>query len=73
VARNSRGLQHTSLLCFALKVARVFRKGCAWLQVVRHLGGRYAANQIKDAINFLINEGHIYSTIDDFHHKSVSG
>jgi hypothetical protein len=27
----------------------------------------------REAIDFLVNEGYIYSTIDDDHHKSTNG
>lgn len=41
-----------------------------WLQIVEKLGRRYNVGQVKQAIEFLSNEGHLYSTIDEQHFKS---
>ncbi|BBN12706.1 replication factor A2 [Marchantia polymorpha subsp. ruderalis] len=40
--------------------------------VARKMVG-YSKQQVKDAIEFLVNEGFIYSTIDDDHFKSTNG
>ena len=36
------------------------------------LGNKFSRDQIKGAVEFLVNEGHLYSTIDDNHFKSTS-
>jgi len=36
-------------------------------------GRNYAQDQIREAIDWLSNEGHVYSTIDDDHYKSTDG
>ncbi|MCO5577366.1 hypothetical protein L7F22_031197 [Adiantum nelumboides] len=41
-------------------------------EVARRMPG-FNKKQVKDAIEFLVNEGLIYSTIDDFHYKSTNG
>ncbi|KAH7293791.1 hypothetical protein KP509_28G042500 [Ceratopteris richardii] len=40
--------------------------------VARRIPG-FTKKQVKDAIEFLVNEGLIYSTIDDDHYKSTNG
>lgn len=41
-------------------------------EVARRMSG-FSKKQVKDAIEFLVNEGLIYSTIDDDHYKSTNG
>eukprot|EP00249_Psilotum_nudum_P029100 c39360_g1_i1 orf=289-1152(-) len=41
-------------------------------EVVRRMVG-FARKQVIDAIDFLVNEGLVYSTIDDDHYKSTNG
>ncbi|KAL3677147.1 hypothetical protein R1sor_027095 [Riccia sorocarpa] len=41
-------------------------------EVARRMVG-FTKQQVKDAIEFLVNEGFIYSTIDDDHYKSTNG
>jgi len=41
-------------------------------QVVQRMIG-FTRPQVREAIDFLVNEGYIYSTIDDDHHKSTNG
>lgn len=41
-------------------------------EVARRMSG-FNKKQVKDAIEFLVNEGLIYSTIDDDHYKSTNG
>lgn len=38
-------------------------------EVLNQIGGSMSYKEIKNAIEFLSNEGHIYSTIDDEHYK----
>jgi replication factor A2 len=45
-------------------------EGCDVNNVAAGLGIELA--QIKAAVDFLSSEGHLYSTIDDDHHKSTS-
>lgn len=40
-------------------------------QVVSRLQGKYSEPQVKEAIDFLQNEGHLYATIDEYHVKSA--
>jgi replication factor A2 len=40
--------------------------------VVTKLGGRYNLGQVREALEFLSNEGHVYSTIDDQHYKTCT-
>ncbi|CAM6025255.1 unnamed protein product [Sphagnum balticum] len=41
-------------------------------QVAQRMVG-YSRQQVKEAIEFLVNEGFVYSTIDDDHYKSTNG
>eukprot|EP00249_Psilotum_nudum_P036570 c8027_g1_i1 orf=121-1023(+) len=41
-------------------------------EVARRMPG-FSKKQVKDAVEFLVNEGVIYSTIDDDHFKSTNG
>ncbi|KAG0578151.1 hypothetical protein M758_4G001600 [Ceratodon purpureus] len=41
-------------------------------QVCTRMTG-FSRAQVREAIDFLVNEGYIYSTIDDDHHKSTNG
>ena len=42
------------------------------LQVLARAGGRYSMVQVREAVDALQNEGHVYSTIDDNHFKSCN-
>ena len=52
---------HTALRCAATV-----------LQVLARAGGRYSMVQVREAVDALQNEGHVYSTIDDNHFKSCN-
>ena len=41
----------------------------AALQVLARAGGRYSMVQVREAVDALQNEGHLYSTIDENHFK----
>lgn len=41
-------------------------------QVVQRVVG-YSPQQVRDAVEFLVNEGFVYSTIDDDHYRSTMG
>lgn len=51
-------------ICKALAVALAH-------QAVRRLGNQLSEKQVKEAIGFLVQECHIYTTIDDDHYKST--
>lgn len=40
-------------------------------EVVDQLNGRFTDPQVREAVEHLVNEGHLYSTIDDDHFKST--
>ena len=40
-------------------------------EVVTQLNGRWTEEQVRGAVDHLVNEGHLYSTIDDDHFKST--
>lgn len=46
--------------------------GASIAEVSRHLKG-VPEKAIRDAVEFLSGEGHIYSTIDDDHFKATDG
>jgi replication factor A2 len=39
--------------------------------VVTQLNGRFTEAQVRESVEHLVNEGHLYSTIDDDHFKST--
>ena len=41
-------------------------------QVTAALSGRFTEAQVREAVEYLANEGHLYSTIDDDHYRSTS-
>ncbi|RHZ41023.1 hypothetical protein DYB26_016093, partial [Aphanomyces astaci] len=41
-------------------------------QIKQNLHGRVTDAQLRDALNYLTNEGHIYSTIDENHFKRTA-
>jgi replication factor A2 len=38
---------------------------------VTQLNGRFTEAQVRESVEHLVNEGHLYSTIDDDHFKST--
>ena len=40
--------------------------------VAQQLNGRFTEAQVREAVEHLVNEGHLYSTIDDDHFKSTN-
>jgi replication factor A2 len=44
--------------------------GLTAVDIISRSNNRYNRAQVDDAINFLVNEGHLYSTIDELHFKS---
>jgi replication factor A2 len=39
--------------------------------VVAALNGRFTDAQVREAVESLVNDGHLYSTIDDAHFRST--
>jgi replication factor A2 len=39
------------------------------VQLVQALSGSYSENQVRTAVTKLVEEGHLYSTIDEEHFK----
>ena len=46
--------------------------GCEFGVVKSELGSRFNEGQLREAIEFLSGEGHLYSTIDEDHFKATS-
>ena len=46
--------------------------GCEFGVVKSELGAKFNEQQLRDAIEFLSGEGHLYSTIDEDHFKATS-
>lgn len=46
--------------------------GCNFGDVKSELGSRFSEQQLRDSIEFLSSEGHLYSTIDEDHFKATS-
>lgn len=40
-------------------------------QIVSRLGGSFSVGQVRNALDFLVNEGHAYTAVDDNHFKST--
>lgn len=43
------------------------------LQVVSALAGQFMAQQVRNGIQRLVDEGHVYTTCDEFHFKIAAG
>lgn len=41
-------------------------------EMCKLLGGKYTMDAVREAVEMLSNEGHVYSTITDDHHRSTS-
>ena len=41
-------------------------------QICQALGGRYQRQQVHEAVEWLNNEAHCYTTVDDFHFKGAA-
>jgi len=46
--------------------------GCEFGKVQTEVGAKYSVAEMRDAIEFLSSEGHLYSTIDEDHFKATS-
>jgi len=42
------------------------------LQVIAQLNGTHSVPAIRQAAEFLVAEGHLYTTTDDLHYKSTA-
>ena len=43
-----------------------------YVQVIAQLNGRYSVPMVRQAVEWLSNEGHLYTTHDDHHFKSTA-
>ena len=41
--------------------------------ILEQVTGKFGEHEVKEAIEWLSSEGHVYSTIDDDHFKSTDG
>ena len=41
------------------------------VQIVGRLAPRFNIGQVRNALDFLVNEGHAYTAVDDNHFKST--
>ncbi|GAQ89637.1 hypothetical protein KFL_005450070 [Klebsormidium nitens] len=64
-------LQEVILQIFHEPAALSSETGVSLKQVVQRLNNQYPQEQIKQTVDFLVNEGHLYSTVDDFTWKST--
>ncbi|KAG0165234.1 replication factor A protein 2 [Apophysomyces sp. BC1034] len=55
----------------AVKMYQDREEGASVDQIIQKLQGVYNESVIRDAIEYLTNEGHCYTTIDDYHIKST--
>jgi len=62
-------VQNSVLTC--IKQHADDEQGVSVATIVSTLNGRFAEPQIREALDFLSNEGHVYSTIDDEHYAST--
>jgi hypothetical protein len=41
-------------------------------QICQALGGRFQRQQVQEAVDWLSNEAHVYTTVDDYHFKGAA-
>ncbi|KAI9317716.1 hypothetical protein BX666DRAFT_1940160 [Dichotomocladium elegans] len=72
-AANTRGTGRSvnDQVMDALKQYHDREEGAHIDQIIRQLRGTASEGQVRDAIEYLTNEGHCFTTIDDFHIKST--
>ena len=51
---------------------RQLHSRCIGLQAIGQLNGKFSVPAIRQAIDWLANEGHLYTTHDDQHFKSTA-
>lgn len=66
-------IQNDIMTFFNAPDALATEKGISIDDVLQRAGGRYSVVQVREAIDALQNEGHLYSTIDENHFKSCTG
>ena len=65
-------IQADVLAIFDAPDAAAIEAGFTAHDIIARSNNRYNKGQVDDAILFLVNEGHLYSTIDDQHFKSCN-
>lgn len=68
------GNEGTSLHAQVMKVIKQYHnleEGASVDQIIHQLAGIASEAKIREAIEYLSNEGHCYTTIDDNHIKST--
>lgn len=51
--------------------AQASASGVSTEEIVSRLGGNFTIGQVRNALDFLVNEGHAYTAVDDNHFKST--
>eukprot|EP00894_Picocystis_sp_ML_P000318 jgi/Pico_ML_1/50835/g1971.t2 len=64
--------QQMVLSVFNSEYARSRDIGVGFDELCQNLNGQFTPAQIRQAIDFLVNDGHVYSTIDENHFKSTA-
>ncbi|KAF7729440.1 replication factor A protein 2 [Apophysomyces ossiformis] len=54
-----------------IKMYQDREEGASVDQIIQRMQGLYNENAVREAIDYLTNEGHCYTTIDDYHIKST--
>uniref|UniRef100_A0A7S0WS52 Replication protein A C-terminal domain-containing protein n=1 Tax=Pyramimonas obovata TaxID=1411642 RepID=A0A7S0WS52_9CHLO len=72
---NSNGMeacQDKVMRAFETPQAATNEAGLSVDSLVQELGSMFSKEQIRTAVETLVNDGHLYSTIDDNHYKSTN-
>lgn len=64
--------QQMVLSVFNSEYARSRDIGVGFDELCQNLNGQFTPAQIRQAVDFLVNDGHVYSTIDENHFKSTA-
>ncbi|KAK9810493.1 hypothetical protein WJX72_011667 [[Myrmecia] bisecta] len=65
-------VQRDACALFNSPDANASESGISLEQVIGSLNSKYPVTDIRAAVDFLVNEGHIYTTVDDVHFKSTA-
>lgn len=65
-------IQNEVLTIFNAPDAMAIDVGLTIADVITRSGNRFNQQQVLSAVNYLVEEGHLYSTIDDAHWKSCA-
>jgi replication factor A2 len=65
-------IQDDVLKIFNAPDAMNIEAGLTAHDIIARSNNRYNKGQVDDAIQYLVNDGHLYSTIDDQHYKSCN-